>query len=226
MTTVGMPVLMIDMTAIPQNRRATKKLAGDTGHGVEEDRELTDRLILEARNGCVDSFRQLVSLHHRKVRLFLARYIRCPSHVDDLAQEVFLAAHLQLEHFRAESSFSTWLLGVAKNKAMTFVRNELRRHAQREQYCEAEIAAQSLSRLYESNVSAERNQRRVAALQSCLQQLDDGPRLLIEQFYFSQQSSAEIAVGSNKNPSAIRMSLLRIRKKLVACIKTKIESED
>jgi hypothetical protein len=81
-TTVGMPVLMIDMTAIPQNRRATKKLAGDTGHGVEEDRELTDRLILEARNGCVDSFRQLVSLHHRKVRLFLARYIRCPSHVD------------------------------------------------------------------------------------------------------------------------------------------------
>lgn len=47
--------------------------------------------------------------------------------VEDVTQQVFLAAHRALPHFRGESKPSTWLCGIAARTVMTEVRGWRRR---------------------------------------------------------------------------------------------------
>lgn len=64
-----------------------------------------------------DAFRELVQNHQSRVRGFL-RQLTHGDHAwaDDLAQETFITAYRSLARFRAESRFSTWLLGIAHNQ--------------------------------------------------------------------------------------------------------------
>ena len=59
-----------------------------------------------------------------------ARYRLMPrtDMIDDLVQEVFLAAWDNLESYRGKSSLKGWLLGIARHKVEAHYRRELRRH--------------------------------------------------------------------------------------------------
>ena len=49
-----------------------------------------------------------------------------PSAVDDVTQEVFLAATRSIKRFRGDASFSTWILRIAQYKIADFYRGEER----------------------------------------------------------------------------------------------------
>lgn len=178
-------------------------------------------LVKQAADGCAESFRQLVLNHQQLVRIYLARHIYCTSHVEDLAQDVFLVAYQQLRQFRNEAKFSTWLLGIARNKALHFLRTQLNLKKKHKQLLEAEIANQKIRRLENDNAEAEEHEFRLEALRSCLDQLPEQSKDLIERYYFDQQSSVAIAESTKQKSSSIRMKLLRIRKILFTCIRKK-----
>ena len=178
----------------------------------------SSQLVEKASKGCSESFRQLVELHQHSLRLFLSKFIQCSARVDDIAQEVFLVAHRQLEKFRLEAKFSTWLLGIARNKALEFLRTEIAARKKRNQFLEAEIAKRKISRLENDKKDFEQTQERLYTLQSCLDQLPLRSKTLVTQYYFDQRSAAEIASESRQSCSTIRMKLLRIRRILRKCI--------
>ena len=178
------------------------------------------QLVKQASNGCSDSFGQLVELHHETLRLFLSRFIHCSACVDDIAQEVFLVAYRQLATFRHESKFSTWLLGIARNKALEFLRTEVAQRKSQNQFLNAEIANRKISRLENAKKDFEQTQKRLNRLQSCLDQLPVNSRRLITQHYFDQQPADEATPESRRSCSTIRMKLLRIRRILRKCIMT------
>ncbi len=182
----------------------------------------TQSLVEQASKGCAESFRQLVLNHQQLVRIYLARHIYCSSHVEDLAQDVFLVAYQQLNQFRNEAKFSTWLLGIARNKALHFLRSQFSLRKKQKQLLEAEIAKRKILRLENDDEAAEEHQIRLNALRSCLDQLPEQSKGLIERYYFDQQSSVEIAESTCQKSSSIRMKLLRIRKILFSCIRLKI----
>lgn len=63
------------------------------------------------------AFGELVRRHQSSVRGFL-RHLTRSDHAlaDDLAQETFILAYRQIERYRGEAQFSTWLLGIAHNQ--------------------------------------------------------------------------------------------------------------
>ena len=62
------------------------------------------------------AFGELVRRHQSAVRHFLLHLSGADqAEVDDLAQETFVQAWRGLSTFRANSAFSTWLLGIAHN---------------------------------------------------------------------------------------------------------------
>jgi RNA polymerase sigma factor (sigma-70 family) len=64
------------------------------------------------------AFGELVHRHQSAVRQFLRHLTGGhAAQADDLAQETFLQAWRVLHRFRGEASFSTWLLGIARNQA-------------------------------------------------------------------------------------------------------------
>jgi RNA polymerase sigma-70 factor (ECF subfamily) len=179
-------------------------------------------LVELASEGCAESFRQLVIEHQQLVRIYLARHIFCSSHLEDVAQEVFMVAYQQLKQFRNESKFSTWLLGIARNKALHFLRSQVNLRKKQKQLFEAEIANRKILRLENDDGEAEEQQSRLDALKSCLDQLPAQSKGLIERYYYDQQSSVSIAESTKQKSSSVRMKLLRIRKILFSCIRGKL----
>ena len=74
-------------------------------------------VIREALGGSSVAFGKIVRLYQGDVRMFIAKWIRCPAATDDIAQEVFVAAYLSLEKYDDQRSMRSWLIGIAKNKA-------------------------------------------------------------------------------------------------------------
>ena len=191
-----------------------------------EDIDPSQKLVEKSLTGCAQSFRQLVEQNHRRIRLYLGRYVHCSDEVDDIAQEVFCVAFTQLSHFRGEAKFSTWLIGIARNKALEFLKAETKRHTSRKQFFEAKIASQSVARLEEQHDNCGLVERRISAMQLCLDQLPNQSRELINQYYFDQQSAGEIADTSSVSAGSIRMKLLRVRQVLQKCIMKRCQEPD
>lgn len=64
-----------------------------------------------------NAFGELVVRHQSPVRRFLRHLLNGDAATaDDLAQETFIRAYRGLARFRADSSFSTWLMGIAHNQ--------------------------------------------------------------------------------------------------------------
>ncbi len=180
--------------------------------------EPTQQLVEQAVNGCPDSFAQLVELYHKRVRLYLGKFIQCSAQVDDVAQEVFVTAFSQLRRFRNDAKFSTWLIGIARNKALEFLKGEIRNRKKHRQFFEAEIAKRQISRLEMQQREGELAEKRLSAMQICLEQLPDQLRALIDSYYFEQQTANDIAAKSKVSAGSIRMKLLRVRRILQKCI--------
>ena len=74
-----------------------------------------------------EAFGELVDRHKRGVFALLTRLMgRCPE-VEDIAQNVFIAAYRGLQAFRGKARFGTWIYRIAYNQACS----ELRRRRSR-----------------------------------------------------------------------------------------------
>ncbi len=78
-------------------------------------------LIDEILKGDLDQFDLLVTRYRNQVFRFLLKFINDPSQAEDLAQDTFVAAFQNLKTFQGNAKFSTWLLGIARNKALNDV---------------------------------------------------------------------------------------------------------
>jgi RNA polymerase sigma-70 factor (ECF subfamily) len=77
--------------------------------------------IARARRGDDDAFGRLALLHRDRVRGLLHRLLG-PDGLDDLEQEVFVAAWRGIRRFRGDASFATWLTRIAVNRARRVMR--------------------------------------------------------------------------------------------------------
>ena len=194
------------------------ELASNNNRNQLENVDLSRQLVEKASSGCSDSFRQLVEQNQRQIRLYLGKYVQCPSQVDDIAQEVFLVAFRELNRFLFESKFSTWLIGIARNKALEFLKAETKARKSRKEFFEAEIASRQISRLEHQQRESEFAEQRLSAMQFCLEQLPKKARELIDRYYFDQQTANNIAKNAEISAGSVRMKLLRIRQILQKCI--------
>jgi len=89
--------------------------------------ERTDReLVREARRGDKEAFRELVERYQRKVLAVAVGMVHNPDDAMEIAQETFIKAYENLEGFKGEASFYTWLYRIVVNRAIDFRRREKR----------------------------------------------------------------------------------------------------
>ena len=182
-------------------------------------------LIARVRAGSVEAFSEIVVLHQGRVRGFVGRFVRNPNTIDDIAQDVFLAAYRSLDSYHGDSSLSTWLLGIARNRALAFLRDENRRRSRESGRLNAVIVAQKHEEAAAKPVDLSESEREIMALEECVKTLPEQSASLVEQHYLKARSSSEIAREIGRSESAVRMTLLRIRHVLRDCIQKRLASE-
>jgi RNA polymerase sigma-70 factor (ECF subfamily) len=183
------------------------------------------RLIEKSRQGDAEAFTQLVSAHQGRVRAYVGGTIHRPEVVDDLAQEVFLSAFRSLDSYKAEAPFGVWLLGIARHKTLMHLRHEVRRLARETKALDLVLAHLNVQSLEADEMLISRREQEIAALQRCLASLPGGGADLIADRYFRARSIAEMAQASGKREGTIRMSLLRLRQLLRACVQQRLAKE-
>lgn len=79
----------------------------------DSDQQLVERTIA----GDQRAYELLVIKYQRRIERLIARLVRDPDLVKDVAQETFLRAYRALHQFRGEAQFYTWLYRIAVNTA-------------------------------------------------------------------------------------------------------------
>lgn len=97
--------------------------------GAEHTAANPAQVLEAARRGDAQAQAKLFELHKRTVAAQIQRMTGDPSVVDDLVQEVFIAAFAALPSFRGEARVSTWLYRIAANKVRNYWDSHNRRVA-------------------------------------------------------------------------------------------------
>lgn len=87
----------------------------------DDDMPSERHFIDAALDGDHRSFLHLVRRHQNRVYRFLLKHINHVADAEDLAQDTFIEAYLNLANFRGDSTLATWLLGIALNKARNYL---------------------------------------------------------------------------------------------------------
>jgi RNA polymerase sigma-70 factor, ECF subfamily len=64
-----------------------------------------------------------MDLYGEKLKRFIYTYTKSWAQTEDLLQEVFLSVYMNLENFKGESSFKTWIYRIAANKCKDYQRS-------------------------------------------------------------------------------------------------------
>ena len=126
---------MLRTVAGNAGKRATKKTPAEVFRddvGVRKAlakivQELTDdlpnrRLVQKVANGDEAAFNRLHDLFEKPVKLFAKRRLFDPALADDVQVETMWFVWANGGRFKGESKVSTWIYGIANNKAMEAVR--------------------------------------------------------------------------------------------------------
>jgi RNA polymerase sigma-70 factor (ECF subfamily) len=182
-------------------------------------------LVRHALNGDEEAFTEILRLHQARIRAYLGRYTRDNHVVDDLAQDVFLRAYRSLDTYRFSSRLSTWLIGIAKHTALTYLRNEARHQQRLARRFQAEFAEWRAELVGAETKTDEETDGEIRALMECLKELPDGNAELVRRHYFRGDSIKSIGRSIGKRGGALRMMLLRIREALRSCIELRLSRQ-
>ena len=127
--------------------------------------------------------------------------------VEDLVQEVFLAAWENLEKFRGESALRTWLLGIARHKVEDHYRKRLRELQLAEE--EESLESEPVSNHDLEEVIAER--RAGELTREVLSILPETYSMVLLWRYWENRSVRDIAVQTGRTEKAIERLLARAR---------------
>jgi len=79
-------------------------------------------LVHRAKAGELDAFEALTNRYEQRVYGLAIRMLRQEQDAEDVTQQTFLSVLENLEGFRGESSFSTWVLRIASHAALKIIR--------------------------------------------------------------------------------------------------------
>ena len=154
----------------------------------------------------------LFARHHVRVFRFVLRLVRNEAAAEDLISEVFLDVWRQAGKFEGRAAVSTWLLAIARFKALTVLRRKPEQELD-------EDTAETIEDTADTPDVALEKKDKSALIRECLAGLSAEHREIIDLVYYHEKSVEEVAeiVGIPENTVKTRM--FYARKKLAELLK-------
>src|SRR3979490_2602086 len=176
---------------------------------IADARATSDEMLLESiAKGGRTAMHVLYSRHN--VRVY--RLVRDTTMAEDLVSQVFLDVWRTASQFEGRSQVSTWLLSIARFKALTALRQ--RRHEDIDQEDVLEIADQAdtpEASLDRSNTSE--------ILRACVAKLSPAHREIINLVYYHEKSVEEAGAIIGIPQSTVKTRMFYARKQLADLLK-------
>jgi RNA polymerase sigma-70 factor (ECF subfamily) len=166
------------------------------------DRDLLDSIAAGDRL----AMRTLFARHNVRVYRFVLRLIGDESKAEDIVSEVFFAVWRQAGRFEGRSQVSTWILAIARYKAISVLRQR------QVETLEDNVAEAVADQADDPQITLEKKDTSIL-LRKCLKQLSQEHREIIDLVYSHEKSVDEAAeiVGVPRNTVKTRMFYARKR---------------
>lgn len=150
---------------------------------------------------------ELYRRYHKRVFLFIRRFESNIAIAEDLANDVFLELLDRAPAYEGRSSVSTWLLGIARFKALSEIRK--RRNNVDPDDAMGEMEDQGDT----PEVSALKTDKG-AALRKCIEALSQKHRVVVDLVYYHEKSIAEVAQILELPPNTVKTRMFHARQAL------------
>ncbi|MGM4921223.1 sigma-70 family RNA polymerase sigma factor [Tardiphaga sp. 813_E8_N1_3] len=182
--------------------------------GIITARATSDEMLLEnIASGDRTAMHTLYARHNVRVYRFVLRMLRDTSAAEDLVSQVFLDVWRTASQFEGRSQVSTWLLSIARFKALTALRQ--RKYEDIDQDDVMEIADQADT----PEASLDRS-RTSAILRACVAKLSPAHREIVNLVYYHEKSVEEAAGLIGIPASTVKTRMFYARKQLADLLKT------
>src|ERR1700753_2003749 len=182
--------------------------------GILAAQATSDEMLLESiAQGDRNAMHILYSRHNVRVYRFILRMVRDVTTAEDLVSQVFLDVWRTARQFQGRAQVSTWLLSIARFKALTALRQ--RRHEDIDQENVLEIADDAdtpEASLDRSNTSA--------ILRACVAKLSPAHREIINLVYYHEKSVEEAGEIIGIPQSTVKTRMFYARKQLAELLKS------
>jgi RNA polymerase sigma-70 factor, ECF subfamily len=176
-------------TVLPMHTPSDEVLIGRIAGG--------DRLALQV----------LFARHHVRVYRFVLRLVREESAAQDLISDVFFEVWRQAGKFEGRSAVSTWMLSIARFKALSALRRRTEEPLDQE-------AADAIVDDADDPETVLAKKDEGAVLRECFDKLSAEQREIIDLVYYHEKSVAEVATIVGIPEATVKTRMFYARRKL------------
>ncbi len=152
------------------------------------------------------AFGMLVEAYQPRLRRFFMNLTLGDEYLsDDLAQETFVKAYIEIRSFRGMSRFGTWLFRIGYNEFYSYKRSE---HTTTNIET---VPERSSTPIDSSEISMD--------VKTAMAQLSDIERTVVTLFYIDDMPVKQIATITGLNQSTLRSHLHRAKEKMARTLK-------
>jgi RNA polymerase sigma-70 factor (ECF subfamily) len=169
-------------------------------------------LIARIAGGDRLAMQVLFARHQVRVYRFVLRLVRNEATAEDLISEVFLDVWRQAGKFEGRSAVSTWMLSIARFKALSALRRKP------EQELDEETAEQ-IEDHADNPETALAKKDKAAVLRQALSKLSADHREIVDLVYYHEKSVEEVAEIVGIPEATVKTRMFYARKKLSEILK-------
>ena len=175
--------------------------------------ESDSALVQKARNGDFDAFETLFDRHRLLVYRFAYQMTGRRDDAEDMVQEAFVRAYQNLQRYRDEAKFTTWLLRIVTNLCTNQARMSNRRTALEQQEASGALDWMTIGS-QEDPVQNLEEDRRKLALRKALNALPTHHRTMIVLRDLEERDYPDIAAIVGCTIGGAKLRVLRARRAL------------
>lgn len=164
-------------------------------------------LIRRIASGDRGAMQVLYARHSTRVFRFLLRLVRNESKAEDLMSDVFFDVWQQAGRFEGRSSVSTWVLSIARFKALSSFRQKQHEALEPETEDALEDDADNPEVIMQKSSKAD-------ALRLCIKALSSAHREVIDLVYYHERSVEEVSTILGIPENTVKTRMFHARKRL------------
>jgi RNA polymerase sigma-70 factor (ECF subfamily) len=169
-----------------------------------------EALIARVAEGDRCALQRLFVRHQQRVHRFALRLVSNGTTAEDIVSEVFIELWRHAANFDRRARFSTWMLAIARNKALTAMRRRIDAPLE-----DAEAVADPAITVEEISDAGTRS----AALRACLRQLSAAHREIVDLVYYHEKSVDEVSAIIGVPTATVKTRMFYARKRLAELLR-------
>lgn len=170
-------------------------------------------LVVECRNGSRKAHNDLYKLYSRAMFNIAMRILNDADEAADVLQEAFVDAFSRIADFRQETTFGLWMKQIVINKSISQIR---KRKLELISINDTDIESIPDSEIPDNSEF----EMQVRQVQTCIQQLPDGYRLVLTLYLLEGYDHEEISHILQISENTSRSQFMRAKRKLADMLRS------